>query len=664
MRKPVVASAQDVDMLIRDSGEITAEWLRQVLDLDELTVESVERIGTGQMSHSHRVEFVTAGGSGSVVVKLASDDSNSRATGVGMGAYYREVAFYRNASGRSAGPLPSCYLAVHDDSEGWFTLVLEDIAAASVGDQIRGCSGNQAQLAIRALAELHAPVFNDAAEGVRPHLNQPNPLNQALLSVLLPSFLERYGDRISPEHGDVCRAFVSALDGWAADFRHPLGLIHGDYRLDNLLFTAESCTVVDWQTVSWGPVMSDVAYFLGSSLTLADRRKHERDLVRFYYDQIVARGVTNFTWDQCWAGYRRQSFCCLLITIAAGVVVERTDRGDDMFTAVLARVCQQILDLEALSLLPSADAAPAALRPEPSDEGRHTPGREPLWNESWYFDAVDASETLGVYVRLGLQPNQGTCFFAASLVQPGQPALMLVDERIPLPLEDGPVDSVRSESVRAVLECVEPLNRYHVTLDGTAESFADHAAPLRNESGAPTAVSIDLWWETDGIPYQWRAATRYEIPCRVSGIVHVGDRRFDFAGPGQRDHSWGSRDWWANDWMWSAFHLDDGTRTHSVTVPGMPGGLAVGYVQRDGKLTEVHSGSSTETVGSDGLVSAATVVTAPENLVLDVEPMAFGSLRLEAANGRVTHFQRAMARVRAVDGRTGVGWIEWNRNQR
>ena len=28
------------------------------------------------------------------------------------------------------------------------------------------------------------------------------------------------------------------------------------------------------------------------------------------------------------------------------------------------------------------------LRPEPVDEGRHEPGSEDLWNESWYFDAV------------------------------------------------------------------------------------------------------------------------------------------------------------------------------------------------------------------------------------------------------------------------------------
>ncbi|BBX47217.1 phosphotransferase [Mycobacterium cookii] len=612
----MVARTHDATLLIRDPSQISDGWLGEVLAVDDPTILSVERIGTGQMSQSHRVRFRASAGSGSVIVKLASDNASSRSTGVGMGAYYREVTFYRNVPDGFDGPLARCHLAVFDESAGWFTLVLEDIADATVGDQIRGCFNQQAQLAIGALAQLHAPAFNDAAEGLRDYLNQPNPLNQAALSVL---------------HADVCRAFVSVLDGWAADRRTPLGLIHGDYRLDNLLFTADSCTVVDWQTVSWGPVMHDLAYFVGSSLIVADRRAHEHDLVRFYYDELVRRGVTNFSWDQCWAEYRRQSFACLVITIAAGVVVERTDRGDDMFATVLARVCQQILDLDALSLLPAASSPPAALRPEPADEGRHTPGSEALWNESWYFDAVDATETLGVYVRLGLQPNLGACFFAASIVRPGQPTLMVVDERAPLPADGGSVEIVHTESLRAVQHCVEPMTRFHVTLDATAQAFADHAAPLRDETGEPVPVSIDLTWETDGVPYQWRVSTRYEIPCRVTGAIRIGDQQFAFAGPGQRDHSWGSRDWWANDWMWSAFHLDDGTHTHAVTVPGMPGGRAVGYTQRGDTLTEVQTGASTETAGTDGLISAAQVLTQPEHLVLDVQRRPTGASRTSIA---------------------------------
>jgi predicted secreted hydrolase len=67
-----------------------------------------------------------------------------------------------------------------------------------------------------------------------------------------------------------------------------------------------------------------------------------------------------------------------------------------------------------------------------------------------------------------------------------------------------------------------------------------------------------------GAPYAYRVATRYEIPCRVRGTVHVGDEEIQLRGRGQRDHSWGTRDWWSAEWMWSAGHLDDGTRFHGV----------------------------------------------------------------------------------------------------
>jgi hypothetical protein len=149
----------------------------------------------------------------------------------------------------------------------------------------------------------------------------------------------------------------------------------------------------------------------------------------------------------------------------------------------------------------------------------------------------------------------------------------------------------------------------------------------------------------------------------VSGTVRVGDEEIEFAGPGQRDHSWGSRDWWASDWMWSGLHLADGTHTHAVGVPQMPG-FGVGYVQKDGLVSEITSVTATQEVADNGLINSATITSGPDELELSVEPLAFGPILLIAPDGRVSHFPRAMCRIRAADGRTGVGWVEWNRNQR
>ena len=96
------------------------------------------------------------------------------------------------------------------------------------------------------------------------------------------------------------------------------------------------------------------------------------------------------------------------MAIVASMLVERTERGDEMFMTMLARHSQHALDLDADELLAAADSAPAPpLRPAPHDEGRHAPGSEPLWNESWYFDAIARDGSIGAYVRVGLLPAAG-----------------------------------------------------------------------------------------------------------------------------------------------------------------------------------------------------------------------------------------------------------------
>ena len=65
-----------------------------------------------------------------------------------------------------------------------------------------------------------------------------------------------------------------------------------------------------------------------------------------------------------------------------------------------------------------------------------------------------------------------------------------------------------------------------------------------------------------------------------------------------------------------------------------------------------------------GLIARAEIQSQPDGLAMAVEPVAFGALRLEAPDGRLSLFPRAMCRVLAGDGRKGVGWVEWNRVQR
>ena len=378
---------------------------------------------------------------------------------------------------------------------------------------------------------------------------------------------------MSAAHQDVCRRFIESLDGWLADRRPPLGLVHGDYRLDNMLFASDQTrrgfVAVDWQTVSWGPVMIDAAYFLGGSLSIADRRAHEQTLVREYYDALCLHGVRGFDWEECWSGYRRATFLGILMTVVPVMLVERTERGDQMFMTTLERYAQQILDLGALELLPEPGSGrPPPLRPQPSDEQRHDPGPEELWNESWYFDAISDDSRVGMYTRLGLYPNLGVAWITAFVCGPGRATVAVIDFAAPLPTGDELTVDRPGLHVEHGIE--SGLERFRVRMRADGEAHADASATLRGEAGDPVPVTFDLVWETLGDPYAYRVTTRYEIPCRVSGTVTIADEAIDLRGVGQRDHSWGTRDWWSAEWMWSAGHLQDGTRLHGVEfrIPG------------------------------------------------------------------------------------------------
>ena len=63
-----------------------------------------------------------------------------------------------------------------------------------------------------------------------------------------------------------------------------------------------------------------------------------------------------------------------------------------------------------------SDSDPHAV--DPSDEGRHVPSDEPLWNESPYLDFVAEDGSIAGYLRIGLYPNLGVTWWTAAVVGP------------------------------------------------------------------------------------------------------------------------------------------------------------------------------------------------------------------------------------------------------
>ena len=653
---------------IERPADLTADWLTAAVGAGRIGAFEVERIGTGQMSECYRVRLDYAAGEGpaSVILKVAASDPVSRQTGHALGLYEREVRFYSELAPGLGGPVAQCFHASYDPDSGVFALLLDDAAPAEVGDEIRGATLADATLALTHLGHLHAPLIGSQALAATAWLGAASPMNQALLTQLFVGFLDRYGEVITPEQRTVCQRLVDSFDAYVAAEAAPQrvkGLVHGDYRLDNMLFgrpgALRDLTVVDWQTVTWGPALTDVAYFLGCALPVADRRAHYDELLAAYHAGLGPEAP--LTLDEVRDGVRRQSFFGVMMTIVSSMLVERTDRGDRMFLTMLDRHSSHVLDTGALDILP-APAGYQALQPDPAEEKAHQPGDEPLWSESWYWDFADEGQGLGGWIRLGLIPHQGHAWINALICGPDIPTVALLDFHAPLPVDP---NALSSDGIEMRHGATVPLQQYRVEISGPAQSFEDPAALLRGEPGRPSRLAMDLTWTTAGTPYAYRITSRYEIPCTVSGSVTVDDRTFDFhAVAGQRDHSNGVRDWWSMDWVWSALHLEDGTHLHGVDlrIPDLPP-VSAGYLQRPGEpVVETTAVTARATFADSGLPLTTTLSMQPGDLEVTVSVRGHAPVRLDSPEGRVSLFPRAWATVTTADGRRGVGWLEWNRN--
>ena len=302
---------------------------------------------------------------------------------------------------------------------------------------------------------------------------------------------------------------------------------------------------------------------------------------------------------------------------------------------------------------------------DPADEGRHEPGAERFWNESYYFDFFDPGASLGGYVRIGLYPNLGVTWYWACLVGAGRPLVTAIDHEAPIP--EAPSLALRHRELAADHDCRAPTERFALALEAPALVFEDAAEVYGPLEGERTPFALDLEWETDGPGgYRFRDLARYEISCQVSGRIRVGDERIEFRGHGQRDHSWGERDWWTTSWCWNAGRLEDGTRFHSVaprTLEGENVPWAAGYIQSPGKpLEPIHHSFAAEETDPNGLPTMGRIEVG--DLHLDLSPLYFSPVLLVDPEGRVSRFPRSLTRFTAADGRQGLGWIEWNQPQK
>lgn len=352
-----------VSSIPRYPSDVTPDWLADVLSRDGTTADvgsvDVRPVGTGQTGATFRVAASYTdnphGLPDSFILKLPSGDDAVRDR-VALG-YRSECAFYQSVADRVTIPIPRCFHCEITDEGASYALLLADQAPAVQGDQIAGCGVEEARLAVRALAGLHGPTWCDphwqTFEGLAMSVTGEDAIRGLgeIAKMAGGITVDKLKGKLSDADAETLVASMALVTPWLLGAPDRFALLHGDYRLDNLLFDGERVTVVDWQTMGVGLAGRDLAYFTGTSLEPDLRAQVERDLVDEYHRALLDQGVTDYDAATCWHDYRLGMIQVPLISALGCAFSIETERGDDMMAAMLRRGCQAIRDLGTLDLV-------------------------------------------------------------------------------------------------------------------------------------------------------------------------------------------------------------------------------------------------------------------------------------------------------------------------
>lgn len=354
------------------AAAVSNEWLTEVLHASGAlppggTVTGIERQiigeGVGMMSDLARLVPTYAGDANdapaSLVAKFPAHNETNRAVAVKYDTYAREVRYYAELDPVCAANGPGIHLSVIEP-DNTFVIVMDDHSDYRVGDQIVGASLAETKICIDELAKLHASFWNKVAEfDWLPHIAGSQHATNMQVGTELgwDTMLKIFGDfvpeRINDRREDIQKAIAPLQERLDTA---PITLIHGDFRMDNLLFGQAAdhhpLVILDWQGPLLGRGIQDAAQLLCQSTQTDVRRAHQRDLIQRYVDALKANGVSGYGFDAAWDDYRHATlYSWAFVVVVSGTLDVGNERGFAWMSKMVARNAAAIDELDCLSLL-------------------------------------------------------------------------------------------------------------------------------------------------------------------------------------------------------------------------------------------------------------------------------------------------------------------------
>jgi aminoglycoside phosphotransferase (APT) family kinase protein len=347
--------------------DVHAAWLAELLaePVDEIAVTPIAR-GEGFMGQLARVsvqygEGASPAAPATVVVKLPTTEPGNRLVGELLRLWDREHRFYAEVAPRLDVRVPVVHANVADADHGAYALILEDLAPMTATDQVHGATPDQARRVVDELVALHAPWW------ASPELDEldwmpdlHDPMVNAVVTMFdagWDGFCARYRSRLPERVFGWAERFVRRVPDWLAGYaEEPATIVHGDARLDNMLFGTDGAfAMVDWQMAMRSPGTADLIYFVATNLTPAMRRQLEQELLERYRQQALANGAKGrvLTEEGILRSYREGVlFWCVSMASSLLTLDAANERGAALLDALVQRLFVAADDLDCGQVVP------------------------------------------------------------------------------------------------------------------------------------------------------------------------------------------------------------------------------------------------------------------------------------------------------------------------
>jgi hypothetical protein len=262
------------------------------------------------------------------------------------GTIAAEARFYRDLAPRLSMRSPRVpYVAVDPDTDASI-IVMEDVVANGglFMNPHRTFPVPVARESVSQLAQLHGSTWDLASVRDLEWLDARRTTVGMYSAESLQALLDDgRADGFSAE----LRSGQALFDALQVHHSYPTTcVLHGDPHTGNVYLNREGLACFfDWESIQTGHWAQDIAYHLGTVLSIDDRRANERELVRHYLTELATNGGPSIDFEEGYELYRRgfsHGYFFWVITVI---------RGRDEVLAHMPRLAAAIEDHDTYRLL-------------------------------------------------------------------------------------------------------------------------------------------------------------------------------------------------------------------------------------------------------------------------------------------------------------------------